>query len=124
MKLTTSIAIVVAVATGWFAAKLTQHTRGGDSARRVLYYQSPMHPWVKSDKAGQCTICGMELVPIYEGDQPFGHAAGSIVMLPQGSANVIGVQTAEVRKRPFVRTLRVAGMIGEDESRHGVISAA
>ena len=82
-----------------------------------------MHPWVTSDKPGQCTICGMDLVPIYEGDQPFGHAACSIVMLPQGSANVIGVQTAEVRKRPLVRTLRVSGMIGEDESRHGVISA-
>ena len=27
-----------------------------------------MHPWVKSDKPGRCTICGMELTPVYEGE--------------------------------------------------------
>src|SRR5207302_1395662 len=42
---------------------------------------------------------------------------------PAGSPNVVGVRTAEVKKQPLVRTLRVAGMIGEDESRHGIISA-
>lgn len=82
-----------------------------------------MHPWVKSDKPGQCTVCGMDLVPIYEGGKNFDHAASDIVMLPPGSPNVVGVQTAEVKKQGLVRTLRVAGMIGEDESRHGIISA-
>ena len=36
--------------------------------RKVLYYQSAMHPWIKSDKPGRCTICGMELTPVYEGE--------------------------------------------------------
>ena len=35
------------------------------SDRKVLYYQSAMHPWIKSDKPGRCTICGMELTPVY-----------------------------------------------------------
>ena len=30
--------------------------------RKILYYQSPMHPWIKSDKPGKCPICGMNLV--------------------------------------------------------------
>ena len=88
-----------------------------------MFYQSPMHPWVKSDKPGQCTVCGMDLVPVYEGGAGFDKAAAGIVMLPAGSPNVVGVQTAEVKKQPLVRTLRIAGMIGEDESRHGIISA-
>ena len=130
MRLRTALIPMLTAAAGWYSAMLFQDGQRASMKnpsgveRRIRCYQSPMHPWVTSDKPGQCTICGMDLVPIDEGDQPVGHAAGSIVMLPQGSANVIGVQTAEVRKRPFVRTLRVAGMIGEDESRHGVISAA
>jgi len=32
---------------------------------KILYYQSSMHPWIKSDKPGKCPICGMDLVPIY-----------------------------------------------------------
>ena len=93
------------------------------AGKRVLFYQSPMHPWVKSDKPGQCTVCGMDLVPVCEGGQNFDHAASAIIMLQPGSPNVIGVQTAEVKLQRLARTLRVAGMIGEDESRHGVISA-
>jgi Cu(I)/Ag(I) efflux system membrane fusion protein len=82
-----------------------------------------MHPWVKSDKPGDCTICGMALVAVHAGGKNMEHAADGIVMLPPGSPNVIGVQVSEVKKQRLARTLRVAGMIGEDESRHGVISA-
>ncbi len=33
--------------------------------RKVKFYQSPMHPWITSDKPGDCTICGgMKLVPV------------------------------------------------------------
>jgi len=35
------------------------------TGRKILYYQSPMHPWIKSDKPGKCPICGMDLVPVY-----------------------------------------------------------
>lgn len=65
----------------------------------------------------------MDLVPIYERELNSGEAKADCVMLPPSSATVIGVQTAEVKKRPLVRTLRVSGTIGEDESRHGVICA-
>ena len=129
MKPAYLVIATIAAACGWYGAILLRYPAGvpatheAAGGRRILLYQSPMHPWVKSDKPGQCTVCGMDLVPIYEGGRNFDHAAGDIVMLPAGSPNVIGVQTAEVKKQPLARTLRVAGMIGEDESRHGVISA-
>lgn len=123
MKFARFAFIAIAAACGWFGATMAHRTTTAPAGRKVLLYQSPMHPWVKSDKPGQCTVCGMDLVPVYEGGASFDHAASDLVMLPQGSPNVVGVQTAEVKKQPLVRTLRVAGMIGEDESRHGVISA-
>jgi Cu(I)/Ag(I) efflux system membrane fusion protein len=64
----------LAAAGGWFAANhfggARNHApadKSGSSARKALYYQSSMHPWVKADKPGKCTVCGMDLVPVYEG---------------------------------------------------------
>ena len=122
MKRTLVTAIVISAAAGWFVGALSHRGHEAAETRKVVYYQSPMHPWVKSDKPGECTVCGMDLVPVYEGGKNFDCASTDVVMLPQGSPDVVGVKTCEVRKRPLVRTLRVAGMIGEDESRHGIIS--
>ena len=124
MKPTHLIIAVIAAAGGWYAARLSpsRHAEDAVQGRKILCYQSPMHPWVKSDRPGQCTVCGMDLVPVYEGAENFATAGGTIT-LSAGSLNVIGVQTAEVKMQPLARTLRVAGMIGEDESRHGIISA-
>ncbi len=82
-----------------------------------------MHPWVKSDKPGRCTVCGMELVPVFEGGGKLQTAATDIVMLPEGSPNITNVETVEVRRRPLVRTLRVAGTIEDDDSKHRILSA-
>ena len=83
-----------------------------------------MHPWVKSDKPGQCTVCGMDLVPIFEGGQTMDHALKDMVILPKESVKVVGVRTSEVTKHPLLRTLHVAGTITEDETKHGVICAS
>lgn len=36
------------------------------AGRKILYYTCPMHPSVKADKPGNCSICGMTLQPVYE----------------------------------------------------------
>lgn len=119
------ILIVAAVAAGggWYAAKHWSHSSTpAKQGRKILYYQSPMHPWIKSDQPGNCTICGMKLVPVYEGEKGFA-VAGEGVTLSSNVVNVINVATEEVKKGPLVRTLRVAGMIDDDDRRHRVISA-
>src|SRR6185295_9922807 len=75
-----------------------------------------------SDKPGKCTICGMNLVPVYEGDKGFGAASG-MVTLNSNSISVLNVQTDEVKRRPLQRTLRVAGVIEDDDTRHRRLSA-
>lgn len=112
----------------WYYIQRGAHESHGshtDAEKKLLYYQSPMHPWVKSDQPGRCTVCGMALVPVYEGEKGYDGAASDsdILMLPAGSPNVIGLQTAEIKKQPLVRTLRVAGMVDDDDSKHRVMSA-
>src|SRR5881409_3341365 len=109
---------------GWFAAtywpaKTTEASPGG---RKILYYQSAMHPWIKSDKPGRCTICGMELIPVYEGEKGFDAGEG-VTTLGSNIIQVIHVQSDEVTRRPLRRNLRVAGIIDDDDTRHRMVSA-
>ena len=97
-----------------------------DSAKptgsKVLYYQSAMHPWIKSDKPGLCTICGMKLTPIYEGESGIA-ADGDVITLSSNSIHVLNVQTVEAKVQPLAKTLTVAGTIDDDDSKHRVLSA-
>lgn len=125
------LTLIVAIPLTWFAARQLVINKGGaaprpqstneQGERKLLYYQSAMHPWIKSDKPGRCTICGMELTPVYEGDaDPSG---GDIVSLTQSMIQALHVETAEVQVRPLNKTLAVAGTIDDDDTRHRILSA-
>jgi len=116
----------LAGAGGWFAAKHPTSSPAGpvatDTARKIKFYQSPMHPWIKSDKPGKCTICGMTLAPVYEGEAGIATSA-AMITLSASSATAVGVQTAKVVSGPLVRTLRVTGVIDDEETRHRYLAS-
>jgi len=125
------VALLAAVGAGgwWLGRSGHSHAHGEaassaatNSERRVLYYQSPMHPWIKSEQPGNCTICGMALTAVYQGDQGFDAGAG-IVTLGTNSIQAIHVATATVAEVPLRRTLRFAGTIEDDDSRRRFLSA-
>ena len=62
-KLVVMILVIAALAggAGWFAAKHwpARPVEPSFGGRKVLFYQSAMHPWIKSDQPGKCTICGL-----------------------------------------------------------------
>lgn len=123
------LATAALAATGtWFLkdrlASSHPATAASAGERKILYYQSAMHPWIKSDKPGRCTICGMELTPVYEGEKGFDQAGGeNVVALSQNQVQVLHVETAETRRQPLDRKLRVAGMIDDNATRHRILSA-
>ncbi|HEV2693206.1 MAG TPA: heavy metal-binding domain-containing protein [Verrucomicrobiae bacterium] len=113
----TKIFLLFLVATGagafWYFTAHPAMPAGmptANSGRKILYYQSAMHPWIKSDKPGKCPICGMNLVPVYEGDARAA-ADTNLVTLNADSVTVVNVQTAVVTRRPVVHTLHVIGSI-------------
>lgn len=124
----TILIVIAALAAGWFlrgnfGGGSAPGAEGSSGERKVLYYQSAMHPWVKSDKPGRCTICGMALTPVYEGEKGLDASSGDFVSLTQTQIQVLHVETAEAKVQPLTRTLPVAGMIDDDASRHRVLSA-
>ena len=129
MKTFLTIVITALLATGgtWLALQKLSPSAALTAATaesKPAFYQSAMHPWIKSDKPGRCTICGMELTPVYEGEKGFDESGGTnTVALTQNQIQVLHVQTAEAKIQPLARTLQVAGMIDDDATRHRVLSA-
>lgn len=87
-------------------------------------YQCPMHPWIKSDKPGaKCTVCGMDLVEAVAAATGSPDAPANLIVLNPAVATVINVQTSAVTRGTLVRTLRVAGVIEDDDTRHRILAA-
>lgn len=125
--LTIIITALLAAAGTWFylnQATPTSKSAAASGERKPLFYQSAMHPWIKNDKPGRCTICGMELTPVYEGEKGFDESGGgNVVALTQNQIQVLHVQTVEAKIRPLIRTLRVAGVVDDNAMRHRILSA-
>lgn len=81
--------------------------------RKVLYWRSPMDATFVSDKPGKDRM-GMELVPVYEGDE---QEARGVVRIDRGTVQKIGVRTARVTRRPVSREIRTVGIVTYDETR-------
>lgn len=118
---------LLAVSATWLVLRKSASGLGQDDSsadRKPLFYQSAMHPWIKSDKPGRCTICGMELTPVYPGEKGFDESGGdSIIALTQSQIQVLHVQTEAAKVRPIVRNLNVSGTIEDNTTRHRVLSA-
>jgi membrane fusion protein, copper/silver efflux system len=104
---------------GWFAAQHRHGSVGASATAEGKVYSCSMHPQIRSNKPGKCPICGMALAPIGTGQVP---ADGSI-MLSSNVINVLHVQTQPVQRGALVKTLRVAGTIDDDATRHRFVSA-
>ena len=96
-------------------------SRPKSGERKPLYYQDSMHPWIKSDRPGKCTICEMDLTPIYEGQAGFG--GDNIVVLSSNQVTVLNVQTETVKRQSLSRSLRVAGTLEANETSKTVVAA-
>lgn len=92
----------------------------GSTAAAATVYQCPMHPWIKSDHPGKCTICGMDLVAA---DATKAASPEGVVTLSSSQVTVLGVETTPVVRQALTRTLRVTGQIDDDDTRHRVLAA-
>ncbi len=93
-------------------------------ATRTVYY-CPMHPDYRSERPGECPICGMTLVPLEpSAAEPAQEHAREEGALPPGTVHIspikqqlIGVAYGEVKFEPIEQTIRAVGKITYDETK-------
>ncbi|MCX6955731.1 MAG: efflux RND transporter periplasmic adaptor subunit [Verrucomicrobia bacterium] len=93
------------------------HDHATTSAPAAVH-RCPMHPWIKSEKPGKCTVCGMDLVAASTAVAPEG-----VVALAPSIITAIGVETSVVSRQSLTRTVRVTGAIDDDDTRHRLLTA-
>lgn len=81
-------------------------------AKKIAYYKDPMHPWYTSAKPGKAPNCGMELVPVYEGEND-----GSAIKIDPVTVQNIGVTTEAAQERNLSKRIRTTGKIDYDETK-------
>jgi len=82
--------------------------------RKILYWKSPMDPTFIAKGPGKDPM-GMDLVPVYEGEQAKG-PPGMVRIDPVTIQN-IGVKTVVIEPKQLSRDIRTVGRIAYDESR-------
>jgi Cu(I)/Ag(I) efflux system membrane fusion protein len=83
-----------------------------DGGPEILYWVAPMDPNYRRDGPGKSPM-GMDLVPVYEGEEPSGDPAE--VQLSGAEINAIGVRTALARVEPLSQRIETVGFVGWDE---------
>lgn len=98
---------------------------GTASAEAKATWISPMHPWIKSDKPGQCPVCGMDLVPMAEYEKMQAANAPSTpgqegssaptdsadIQLGAAQDAVLSAQTEKAGPRALFRNVRAFGRV-------------
>jgi membrane fusion protein, copper/silver efflux system len=121
------LAIVILAAAAWGAGYGYGRWYAKPSAaveRKPLYWVDPMHPWYKSDRPGIAPDCGMDLVPVYTGDEAKyeARAAGMVQVTPR-QQQLIGVTYGTAEYENATDTLRAAARVTIDETRVAKVQA-
>ncbi|MDR3413529.1 MAG: efflux RND transporter periplasmic adaptor subunit, partial [Formivibrio sp.] len=99
-----------------------RHGSKTNAARRILYYQDPMHPSYRSDKAGIAPDCGMELVPVYAEDvgkaiAADGRPAPGMVAIDATVQQLYGIRLAKAKVDQGQGSIQVFAHVEADETR-------
>jgi Cu(I)/Ag(I) efflux system membrane fusion protein len=73
----------------------------------ILYWTCSMHPQVRANKPGKCPICGMELIPIYKGEE-------DKIVIDQRTIELLGIKSQPVKRMYLVKTLRIPAKVAYD----------
>ena len=83
-----------------------------DDGEKILYWVAPMDANFRKDGPGKSPM-GMDLVPVYEGDEPSGEPGE--VALSAREVNAIGVRTAVARIETVAPIIETVGFVTYDE---------
>lgn len=83
------------------------------SPKKIRYWTCGMHPQIKLDKPGNCPICNMKLIPIYEEEiTPVGEEG--VIKLSPREISLAGIKSEPISFRHLFKEIRTVGRIAYD----------
>jgi len=95
----------------------------GSGEDDIQFWTCSMHPQIQQEGPGQCPICGMELIPVYEDAGDSGELGAKEIKLSAYARKLAEIQTSEVKRTPVEARIRMPGKITYDERKTGYITA-
>ena len=108
------LALAAGVAGGIYLERLylNPEDMSGDDGPEVLYWVAPIDPNFSQPAPGKSPM-GMDLIPVYAGQEPSGDPAE--VTLSAAEINAIGVRTALAQVSEISHRIETVGFVGYDE---------
>lgn len=107
------LVVVLATQRERIARFLNKGTPAADQGPVIAYYTCSMHPQIREKEPGNCPICHMPLVPVYQHNHASADQKQEIV-LDEKRISQSGVKTEPVRRANLVRAVRATGRAAVD----------
>lgn len=85
-------------------------------------YTCAMHPQIRSDKPGNCPLCGMELIPLLE-EEDDGAEGDYTIKLTNAAMKIAEVSTSVIQKKAPYKEVYLPGKVMPDERRISQLTA-
>lgn len=83
---------------------------------KVSYWTCSMHPQIHMDHPGKCPICGMDLIPVMEGNNDGGEAISpDEIQMTDAAMKIADIQTMVVKKAYPNKEVYLLGKVKPDE---------
>jgi Cu(I)/Ag(I) efflux system membrane fusion protein len=76
--------------------------------KNIAYWTCPMHPQVKQGGPGQCPVCGMDLVPVYNKE-------GGRISVDAAKGKLLGLKSEAARIMHVTKTIRMPARVAYDQ---------
>lgn len=112
--------IILSFAAGYgFRGPTSHHQHGvieaGGNEANIRFFTCSMHPNIQQPSQGSCPQCGMDLIPVREGEGP---AVGARqIHLSERARQLAEVTTSPVERKHVETELRMLGRVTFDETR-------
>lgn len=112
----------------WGGAGPADQTTAGateqqEPQKQIKYWTCSMHPQIKQPDPGACPICGMDLIPVMEGEGAGGGASGATLTMSRHARTLAEIETSPVERRYAEADIRLVGKVTYDETRLKDITA-
>ena len=114
------VALCIGIGIGWLTNNSESIQDPQSSVLEKQTWTCSMHPQIQQPEAGDCPLCGMDLIPISQEDSEDRKLS---IRMSHSAMQLANVQTTKVQRKIPEKSLRVSGMVRVAEDKKHAITA-